>query len=157
MWASSQGRVDAVKILLEAGSDVNAVDSDGVSALMWASGSEVADANHRKGLLERAMKGHIEVVKKLLEYGARVDQRDHDGITAVMFAAYHGHDGAVKTLLNHGANADFTNKEGKTALQLARGGNHESAVSVILNGPTFMVKLCCFYRLPNTMVYICAY
>jgi hypothetical protein len=41
MWASSQGRVDTVAILLEAGADVNAVDEDGVSALMWASGSEV--------------------------------------------------------------------------------------------------------------------
>jgi ankyrin repeat protein len=41
MWASSQGRVDTVAVLLEAGADVNAVDEDGVSALMWASGSEV--------------------------------------------------------------------------------------------------------------------
>ena len=40
MWASSQGRVDTVAVLLEAGADVNAVDEDGVSALMWASGSE---------------------------------------------------------------------------------------------------------------------
>jgi ankyrin repeat protein len=45
MWASSQGRVDTVAVLLEAGADVNAVDEDGVSALMWASGSEV----HRIG------------------------------------------------------------------------------------------------------------
>lgn len=42
MWASSQGRVDTVAVLLEAGADVNAVDEDGVSALMWASGSEVS-------------------------------------------------------------------------------------------------------------------
>jgi ankyrin repeat protein len=31
MWASSQGRVDTVAVLLEAGADVNAVDEDGVS------------------------------------------------------------------------------------------------------------------------------
>ena len=43
MWASSQGRVDTVSVLLEAGADVNAVDEDGVSALMWASGSEVSN------------------------------------------------------------------------------------------------------------------
>ena len=29
MWASSQGRVDTVAVLLEAGADVNAVDDDG--------------------------------------------------------------------------------------------------------------------------------
>jgi hypothetical protein len=45
MWASSQGRVDTVAVLLEAGADVNAVDEDGVSALMWASGSEVTILN----------------------------------------------------------------------------------------------------------------
>ena len=33
--------MDTVAVLLEAGADVNAVDEDGVSALMWASGSEV--------------------------------------------------------------------------------------------------------------------
>lgn len=140
MWASSQGREETVMVLLEAGSDVNAVDSDGVSALMWASGSEASDENdHKKGLLEKATKGHIKVVQLLLKYNSRPDMRDKDGITAIMFAAYHGHTGAVKVLLNAGANADFMNKAGKTALQLARNSGHHDAANAIMEGPTFMV------------------
>lgn len=140
MWASSQGRVDTVAILLEAGCNVNAVDTDGVSALMWAAGSEAAnEENHKKGLMEKATKGHAEVIKLLLKYGADPDMRDNDGITAIMFAAFHGLVGPVRVLLNVGANADFSNGAGKTALQLARNSGHDGVVDVILQGPTFMV------------------
>lgn len=141
MWASSQGRVDAVRVLLEAGASVNAVDSDGVSALMWAAGSEAAgDDKHKKGLLESANKGHVEVVRLLLRYKAEPDMRDKDGITALMFACYHGHLGAVKALLNAGSNADFRSKEKKTALQLAKSSGHYEIARVIEAGPTFMVR-----------------
>ena len=52
----------------------------GVSALMWASGSEVKDeTNHKQGLLEKATKGQKEVVALLLKYGASPDMRDRDG------------------------------------------------------------------------------
>lgn len=96
MWASSQGRLDSIAVLLEAGADVNAVDIDGVSALMWACGSETSDENHKKGLLEKANKGHSDVVLLLLQYGALVDMTDNDGITAIMYASYHGHASAVE-------------------------------------------------------------
>ena len=35
MWASSQGRHETVLTLLQLGADVNAADSDGITALMW--------------------------------------------------------------------------------------------------------------------------
>eukprot|EP01038_Epipyxis_sp_PR26KG_P006666 gene6666-9148_t len=138
MWASSQGRVETVKVLLESGANVNAVDNDGVSALMWASGSEVDDEDHRKGLLELATKGHIEVVQLLLQYGAQVDRRDKDGITAIMFASYNGHAGAVRVLLNAGANADYMNKDRKNAFLLARASAHADVIEVLKRGPTIL-------------------
>ena len=49
MWASSQGRVETVIALLQAGASVNVKDSDGVNALMWAAGSEAAEEAHKKG------------------------------------------------------------------------------------------------------------
>ena len=125
------------------GANVNAVDNDGVSALMWAAGSEAAgDDSHRKGLLESPTKGHVEVIKLLLRYGADVDMRDKDGITAIMFASFHGHLGAVQVLLSAGADADYTNKEGRNALQLARSAGHIDIAEVIEVGPTvtFMVS-----------------
>lgn len=96
MWASSQGRVETVAALLMHGSNVNTVDSDNISALMWASGSETRDDGHKKGLLEKATKGHIDVIQLLLKYGAIVDLQDKDGITAVMYASFNGHSGAVQ-------------------------------------------------------------
>eukprot|EP00981_Chlorochromonas_danica_P003897 scaffold742_cov186-Ochromonas_danica.AAC.2 len=139
MWASSQGRVEAVEALLEAGSDVNKVDNDGLSALMWAAGSEASeDGAHRKGLLEKATKGHVKVVSLLLRYEAEFDRKDKDGITAIMFAAYHGHEDAVKALINAGSNTEMTNRAGKTALQLARAAGHVQVVQALLIGPTHL-------------------
>lgn len=140
MWASSQGRFDTVQQLLEAGSNVNAVDVDGVSALMWASGSEAAgNDDHKKGLLEKALKGHVQVIQLLLKYGALPDVKDNDSITAIMFASFHGHSGAVRVLLNAGANADYVNRAGKTAMLLARSSRYQDVVDTILTGPTFLV------------------
>jgi len=143
MWASSQGRVEAVKALLQAGADVNAADADGVTALMWSCGSEAAEEAHQRGLqfLEKATKGQKEVVLLLLQYGARIDDRDNDGITAIMYAAYHGHAGPVEVLLNWGADADVQNKAGQTAHQLAINAGFEEAAGAIERGPTISVSL----------------
>ena len=98
MWASSQGRVDAVTTLLEhMFFHVNAVDSDRMSALMWAAGLR-RETRATRGLLEKPSKGSTEVVQLLLKYGAMVDMRDKDGITSLMYACYHGHAGAVSVL-----------------------------------------------------------
>jgi ankyrin repeat protein len=89
MWSSSQGRREAVSVLLAAGAKVNKGDYDGVTALMWAAGSETSgDTEHKKGLLEKANKGDTlaDVVSLLLAYRASIDSRDKDGITAIMYA-----------------------------------------------------------------------
>lgn len=124
--------------LLEAGANPNAVDVDGVSGLMWASGSEVADGSHKKGLLEKAQAGHAEVVKKLLIYGANPDKRDKDGITAIMYAAYQGHYDVLLVLLQWGADADIKSNAGKTALQLARNAGFIQSIEVIRQGPNIL-------------------
>lgn len=106
MWSSSQGRLDTVSILLNAGAKVNKIDYDGVTALMWASGSDTSeDSEHKKGLLEKANKGDTlaKVVELLLAFGALIDARDKDGITAIMYASYHGHTDVVKFLVKSGA------------------------------------------------------
>jgi ankyrin repeat protein len=134
--------------LLEAGANANAVDVDGVSALMWASGSEAEDEKHKKGLMEKATKGQVEVVEALLRYGAKIDLRDKDGITALMYASYHGHSGAVEVLLNWGADADIRNNVKKTALHLARNAGLNETASAIIEGPTIMVSLLIRNRIP---------
>jgi ankyrin repeat protein len=147
MWASSQGRVEATLRLLEAGASVDLVDVDGVSALMWATGSEGDnDGSHNKGLFEKALKGHNDVVKTLLLYGATIDTRDKDGITALMYAAFHGHVDAVQTLINAGADMSVKNNAGKTALYLADSSGHANVVQVLRQGPNIHVYT--YYLLP---------
>lgn len=139
MWASSQGRVDVVLRLLEAGAEVDLVDNDGLSALMWATGSEGEnEENQNKGLFEKAFKGHDDVVRALLKFGASVDIADKDGITALMYASFHGHLEAAKTLINAGADASLRNTAGKTALFLAQSNGHHLVVEALQNGSVIM-------------------
>ena len=65
IWAASQGKKEAVALLLQQGADVNARDADGVTALMEA-------VNVRSP----------ELVKLLLEQGADPLLRNRDGKTA---------------------------------------------------------------------------
>lgn len=138
MWSSSQGRLDTVAALLQHGSKVNAVDVDNVSALMWASGSEVADEGHKRGMFSAANKGHIDVVQLLLRFGAEPDMQDKDGITAVMYAAFNGHTGAVRALMCAGADVTLKNRAGATALQLALNSGHAEPAAAILAGPNIL-------------------
>jgi len=64
IWAAEMGSVGCAKLLLDAGTDPNKVESDGWSALHWA-----------------ARNGHLEVTKLLLEHKADLEQRDSKGLT----------------------------------------------------------------------------
>lgn len=141
MWASSQGRLETVNVLLEAGASVNMADNDGITALMWAAGSETDDSDgHKKGLLEKANKGHTGTIKLLLQYGASPDLQDNDGITSLMYAAFHGHLDAVEALLIHGADPTLRDKDKKTALDFARGAGQLDVVKILVKGPKIMER-----------------
>jgi uncharacterized protein len=140
-WACSQGRLEAVIALIDAGADVNSADSEGVSPLMWAAGSEGGgDDEHKKGLLQEANKGDIlaKVSRILIRYGADIDARDNDGITALMFAAFHGHASVVSELLRAGASTRFRNEVGLTAYHLAIGSAELEVAQVLSQGPQLL-------------------
>jgi len=79
--ASSYGHPTIVKILLDEGADVNALDGQKRPALFWAS-----------------FNGHAEVVKNLLKYGADVTIKDNRGHTALYWANFNGHKKVVELL-----------------------------------------------------------
>lgn len=99
MEFAGQGRYEEVKVSIERGTDVNARDSQGRTALMSAS-----------------EKGHVKVVKLLLDRGASVNAQVDIMGTALMMAAYNGHLPVVKVLLDRGADMYARNKFGWTAL-----------------------------------------
>ena len=87
IWASiNKGHPDVVKVLLEHGADVNAVNNDGAGALMLA--SKVGD---------------VDIVKLLLASKANVNLVSKEGKTALMSAKKEGHGEIVKLLEQAGA------------------------------------------------------
>jgi ankyrin repeat protein len=101
-------------ILLDAGADTNAVDREGETALMKASGH-----------------GGKETVKVLIEHHADVNRKDVKGRTALMHAAAGYDSDAIPLLLENGADPNVRDNEGKSALDLADKSNNLGAFTML--------------------------
>ena len=125
--------LDCMKLVLEAGTDVNEEAVWGNSALMVAAqgghdkcvdllikaGADVNKQRHfgHTALMHAAQGGHVECVLLLIKAGADVNiQHVDSGNTALIEAAGHNHDGCVASLLEVGADVNTKNKKGETAL-----------------------------------------
>lgn len=94
-----------VKLLLDSGANVHAVDS-----------SMKATALHAAAYLR-----HPEVMKILIEYGIDIidAQGPYNGYTALHDAVWQNNIEGVKLLVNAGARLDIKGKNGDTPLDLA--------------------------------------
>ena len=81
MYASKNGHTTCVKLLLEAGADVNLKDRDDRTALMYG-----------------ATNGYDDCVELLLKTGADVNTKDRDDMTALALATRNGHAECAKLL-----------------------------------------------------------
>ena len=139
MSSSLYANIDNLKILIDAGADVNArIPELGVSVLMRASTSMYANPETLKLLIKagadvraRTLRGdtslmfaatnpYPENIKTLLKAGADINARNLQGSTPLMFAAKFGTSENVKVLLEAGADTVFTRNDGKTAWNLAQ-------------------------------------
>ena len=103
MRAALVGDTRAVKEMLGHGTNVNARDKEGRTALMFAV------VNH-----------HLNTAQTLLNYGADVKVKANDGFTALMLAVLGGDTEIVEALLAGGADPNQANVlVGCTALSLA--------------------------------------
>jgi ankyrin repeat protein len=112
MTAARTGRVDAMKVLLAHGADVQVKENwKQQTALMWA-----------------AHEGNAQAVKLLLEAGANVSDRSIFGWTPLLFAARQGQGDAIKALVAAGADVNDKLPDGTSALVTAvQGLNYETA------------------------------
>ena len=138
-----------VRRLLETGSDVNAAQVDGTTALHWAAYHEDAEtvallvragananAVNRYGvppLTQACRNGNAAIVKLLLEAGADANTTLKGGETALMLAARSGSVEAVKALLERGAKLEARERQGQTALMWAAAEGHTAVVRALID------------------------
>jgi len=147
--AARNADVEAVRAQLAAGADVNAPDTDGTPALLWAayqSSPELvsmllaagadANASSRFGvtpLLQASRYGDAATMRVLLAGGAEIARATRDGETPLMAAARTGSIDAVQLLLEHGADPNaIEGLEDETALMWAVAEGHLPVVDVLL-------------------------
>ena len=112
MYAAGFGTVDAVKLLLAKGADVNAKNQFDMTALLFGAG------NHEKARL-------------LIEKGADVNAKTKGGRTPLMIAsACDGCSPTVKLLLDKGADPKAVDAHKIGALQIAADANDLESMKV---------------------------
>jgi ankyrin repeat protein len=148
--AARDADVAAVRKLIAAGSDVNAPEADGTSALLWAayqsspelvsllldSGADANAANHFgvTPLLQASRYGDAATIAILLKGGADFAKATRDGETPLMAAARAGSVESVKLLLERGADPNAAESlQDQTALMWATAEGHLDVVDALLD------------------------
>jgi ankyrin repeat protein len=145
MYAAAFGNARQMKLLLEAGADVNARNTFNATALIWAGGDAVksrlliehgADINVRtqqgRTALVRAAKrnGNADLVRLLLEKGADVKA---PGDTTLIQAAQSGDIEIMRLLIEAGANVNcISQRFGETPLMYASVSDRVEVVRLLL-------------------------
>jgi uncharacterized protein len=147
--AARDADVAEVRKLIAAGSDVNAPEADGSSALLWAahqSSPEIVSLLLKAGanpnaannfgvtpLLEASRYGDAATIEALLEGGADVSGAAREGETPLMAAARAGSVAAVELLIKHGADVNAAELlQDQTALMWAAAEGHADVVDALL-------------------------
>ncbi|HVX16370.1 MAG TPA: ankyrin repeat domain-containing protein [Pirellulales bacterium] len=118
-YAVRGGKLPLIKLLLERGAHVNALDEDGLTPLLHLSKT-------------RSKADPVSVMELLAGGGADLDARDEKQGTLLMYFARQGKTGAVRWLLAHGADRNARNERGKTAADVARA--HPAIVRLLTKG-----------------------
>jgi ankyrin repeat protein len=115
MYAAEIGSLDAMRLLIDHGADVNAQNAFGSTALMW-SVSEPAK------------------VRLLLDHGAQVNTAAKSGRTALIIAAFTNPSAeVVRLLLAKGARVDVMDQRHVTPLNAATFGNDTATIRLLLD------------------------
>ena len=121
MWAAAEGNVDAMKMLIEAGADVNARST--IIAWERQRTEEPRDKWLPPGgltpLLFAARDGKVASAKVLLDAGADINIVDPDRHTALIIALSNGQLDVAALLIERGADLNMEDKVGQTALYAA--------------------------------------
>jgi ankyrin repeat protein len=148
MYAAEVGSVDAMRILIDHGVDVNAQNDFGSTALMWSvpdpskvrllldHGAQVSltARSGRSALIIAAFTNpSAEVVRLLLAKGAKVDVMDLRHVTPLNAATFGNDTATVRLLVDAGADIDTPDTFiGLTPLMNAAGNRNLDAVKLLV-------------------------
>lgn len=150
--AALGGHLSSVKLLVEAGAEVNILDNEDVTPLLAAvkSGNENVTmyllehgANPNDVFIDDKLKPHnllmdavvnlnTSLALLLIEKGANITYADEDGVTIITQASYQGLTPIVGALLLHGADPTVVNGEGINSLIAAASEGHQEIVEILL-------------------------
>ena len=155
--AAMYGNVEAVKAAIAKGIDINAIGSNGQTALMYAAsyvhipvvqalidaGADLDILSEDGGLGEGmtalmhvagsffATGNRAEVVKMLVDAGANINLKGEEGFTALMRAAVAGYVDSTKALIEAGADLNLRDDNGNTAMMWAECNRHHKIVALL--------------------------
>jgi hypothetical protein len=147
--SAKKGDVDAVKLFLAEGIDINAMNERGQTALIRSAEyqrTEVvtlllgkgADVNigggryARTAMMEAAGAGNTVIIKQLVEKGADINAKDYESNTPLHFACMYGHVEAVRLLIELGAKPDVqASGLGRTPMKIAETNGHTEVVQIL--------------------------
>uniref|UniRef100_A0A8C6IIM8 Ankyrin repeat and KH domain containing 1 n=1 Tax=Mus spicilegus TaxID=10103 RepID=A0A8C6IIM8_MUSSI len=131
--AASGGYVNIIKILLNAGAEINSRYHLNLSLLTFSSvmtGSKLGISP----LMLAAMNGHVPAVKLLLDMGSDINaQIETNRNTALTLACFQGRAEVVSLLLDRKANVEHRAKTGLTPLMEAASGGYAEVGRVLLD------------------------
>ncbi len=155
IWASNKGKIEAVRLLLGAGANINAADNRGLTVLIWASlkghidivrlllddnkegntNIRITDKKSRAAFIWASFRSYI---VRLLLYNkgsakADINIADKKSRTALIWASGMGQIETVRLLLHKKANINSADEEGHTALIWASLKGHIEVVELLLN------------------------
>jgi ankyrin repeat protein len=114
LQACGGSQVEIVRLMLEAGGDVNDRRYKGCTPLR-----------------EAARNNQVAIMGLLHQAGANIDDPDHTKTTPLIGCAKGGKLEAVQWLLEHGADINAEDERGKTALDWAKANGHAKLVEVL--------------------------
>ena len=114
---SDEPNLEAIKILLDAGANINEVEEAGETAL-------------KKAIYNYYNDDTLKLIKMLIDYGAYVNIPNHDGETPLIHAARFYNSDVVKVLIDAGADVNFEYK-GLRALDYAYGNENMRNTNIL--------------------------